>query len=64
MSYKMLLNSLIIRNNVKALTNLEVTIMVTTVVENNAKQYVDGVFAKLQAKNAHQPEFLQAAEER
>lgn len=29
----------------------------------NAKQYVDNVFSKLQTKNAHQPEFLQAAEE-
>ena len=35
----------------------------TTAVSSKAKQYVDGVFAKLQAKNAHQPEFLQAAEE-
>lgn len=37
--------------------------MTTAVLSNSAKQYVDGVFTKLQAKNAHQPEFLQAAEE-
>lgn len=37
--------------------------MTTTPVISNAQQYVDGVFAKLTAKNAHQPEFLQAAEE-
>ncbi|WP_274309773.1 NADP-specific glutamate dehydrogenase [Solibacillus daqui] len=35
----------------------------TTALLNNAKQYVDNVFSKLQTKNAHQPEFLQAAEE-
>lgn len=35
----------------------------TTALINNAKQYVDNVFSKLQSKNAHQPEFLQAAEE-
>lgn len=35
----------------------------TTAVFTNATQYVDNVFSKLQAKNAHQPEFLQAAEE-
>lgn len=36
------------------------TIMTTT---SNAQQYVDGVFEKLKSKNAHQLEFLQAAEE-
>lgn len=34
-----------------------------TVIKNNAQQYVDDVFDKLKKKNAHQPEFLQAAEE-
>lgn len=29
----------------------------------NAKQYVENAFSKLKAKNGHQPEFLQAAEE-
>ena len=38
----------------------------TTAIDNQkitAKQYVDGVFESLKQKNAHQPEFLQAAEE-
>ena len=39
----------------------------TTVIDNpqltQAKQYVDGVFDQLKAKNGHQSEFLQAAEE-
>lgn len=37
--------------------------MTTMTTTNNAQQYVDGVFEKLKAKNAHQLEFLQAAEE-
>lgn len=35
----------------------------TTTTVNNTQQYIDGVFAKLTAKNAHQTEFLQATEE-
>ncbi len=38
----------------------------TTALSSNearAKEYVDGIFAQLKEKNAHQPEFLQAAEE-
>ncbi|MCM3721830.1 MULTISPECIES: NADP-specific glutamate dehydrogenase [Solibacillus] len=37
--------------------------MTTMTTTSNAQQYVDGVFEKLKAKNAHQLEFLQAAEE-
>ena len=40
--------------------------MMTIAVHSNdqqAKQYVDDVFAKLKEKNSHQPEFIQAAEE-
>lgn len=37
--------------------------MTTMTTTNNAQQYVDGVFEKLKTKNAHQLEFLQAAEE-
>ena len=37
--------------------------MTTTALVSNAEQYVNGVLAKLTAKNAHQPEFLQATEE-
>lgn len=39
--------------------------MTTDVLCNDqkAKLYIDGVFANLKEKNAHQPEFLQAAEE-
>lgn len=37
--------------------------MTTITTTSNAQQYVDGVFEKLKAKNAHQLEFLQAAEE-
>ena len=39
--------------------------MTTQVVSNtqHAKDYIDGVFATLKQKNAHQPEFLQAVEE-
>ena len=39
--------------------------MTTQVVSNteHAKEYIDGVFATLKEKNAHQPEFLQAVEE-
>lgn len=35
----------------------------TMTTTSNAQQYVDGVFEKLKTKNAHQLEFLQAAEE-
>lgn len=39
--------------------------MTTLVMTNDAraKEYIEGVFAQLKQKNAHQPEFLQAAEE-
>lgn len=37
--------------------------MTTMTTTSNAQQYVDGVFEKLKAKNSHQLEFLQAAEE-
>ncbi|MEK5184717.1 NADP-specific glutamate dehydrogenase [Solibacillus sp. FSL R5-0691] len=37
--------------------------MTTMTTTSNAQQYVDGVFEKLKTKNAHQLEFLQAAEE-
>ncbi|MEK4531279.1 NADP-specific glutamate dehydrogenase [Solibacillus sp. FSL K6-1554] len=37
--------------------------MTTMTTTSNAQQYVDGVFEKLKSKNAHQLEFLQAAEE-
>lgn len=37
--------------------------MTTMTTTSNAQQYVDGVFKKLKTKNAHQSEFLQAAEE-
>lgn len=37
--------------------------MTTMTTTSNAQQYVDGVFEKLKTKNAHQSEFLQAAEE-
>lgn len=37
--------------------------MTTMTTTNKAQQYVDGVFEKLKTKNAHQLEFLQAAEE-
>lgn len=37
--------------------------MTTMTTTNKAQQYVDGVFKKLKTKNAHQLEFLQAAEE-
>ena len=37
--------------------------MTTISTKTNAQQYVDGVFLKLKEKNAHQIEFIQAAEE-
>ena len=37
--------------------------MTTELNYSAAQQYIDGVFAQMKEKNAHQPEFLQAAEE-
>lgn len=57
-----ILNCKIIHTNVLLTTKIGGYKM-ETVVTNNAQHYVDGVFAKLKLKNAHQPEFLQAVEE-